>query len=281
MSTYLGILAQVFNKAIDCLKIQIVPVRHYGSLDIYPEKERPEIPRYINIGAGSFYHPYWHNMDIPSPYYKSIQKGHIHIDHDLAARQAFPFQSSSLKVVYASHVIEHLLDEPVQYCFSEVHRCLESGGFFRITCPDIDLEYDAYCRNDSSFFPWPTPWRTRSTSIEQKFLEHFATGLTLDHPEIAGHKFTDNEIRAVFLGLPKEEALKYFIDQIPKESEPPHPEHHVNWFNIRKINEMLKKAGFEDIYESRYGQSKCPMMRNTQLFDSTVPSVSLYIECKK
>jgi SAM-dependent methyltransferase len=184
-------------------------------------------------------------------------------------------------VVYISHVIEHLSDGCAQFCFAEVHRCLKPGGVFRLTCPDIDLEYDAYCRRDSSIFPLPTPWRTCSNSIEQRFLEHFATALTLDHPETACHKFGDDDIRAIFSRLPKEEALDYFISQIPLDSERSHPEHHVNWFNVNKIERMLRKAGFENVCESRYGQSKCPLMRNTQLFDSTVPSLSLYLECQK
>ena len=199
----------------------------------------------------------------------------------MTSQKPLPAESNTIKVVYTSHVIEHLSDECVQFYFAEVHRCLQSGGFFRITCPDIDLEYDAYCRGDLTFFAWPTPWGTRSFSLEQRFLEHFGTALTFNHPETDCYKYTDEEIRNVFSKLSKEEALNFFIKQIPLRSKHSYPENHVNWFNVDKIQAMLKKAGFENVYESRYSQSKCLLMRNPQLFDSTVPSLSLYVECQK
>jgi predicted acetyltransferase len=59
------------------------------------------------------------------------------------------------------------------------------------------------------------------------------------------------------------------------------PEYHINWFNAKKIETMLRVAGFRNIYESRYCQSKCSLMRNPRLFDFTVPDVSLYMECQK
>lgn len=282
MNNFFRILAKVVNKTISPIGMQIVPTQpSYGRLDIYPEKERPETPRYINIGAGSFYHPYWHNVDTPNDFYASIQRGHIHINHDLTSQQSLPFNSDTIKVFYISHVIEHLSNECVRFYFAEFHRCLQSGGFIRLTCPDIDLEYDAYCRGDLSFFMWPTPWGKRSFSLEQRFLEHFATVLTFNQPETACHKYTDEEIRAVISKLPKEEALNFFINQIPLASEHSYPENHMNWFNVNKIQAMLRKAGFENIYESKYNQSKCPLMRNTQLFDSTTPGLSLYLECQK
>jgi predicted SAM-dependent methyltransferase len=282
MSEYLRKLARAINKAIGRWGIQIVPTRHvYGNLDIYPEKVRPATPLYINIGAGSFFHPFWHNMDTPNLFYANVQKGHIHISYDLKSGRPFPLKSDSLKVAYISHVVEHLSDDCVRFCCAEVHRCLQPGGYFRLACPDIDLEYDAYCRGDATLFPWPTPWGTLSTSIEQRFLEHFATALTLDHPETRCHKFADEEIRDVFSKYGKEDALGYFVNQIPAESKESFPEHHVNWFNVKKLSSFLENAGFENIYESRYGQSKCAFMRNTQLFDSTVPSLSFYMECQK
>jgi predicted SAM-dependent methyltransferase len=280
MNGSLRILAKVANRVIHPLGIQIVRVQlEYGSLDLYPEKERPDPPRYVNIGAGSFYHPYWHNLDTPNDFYASSQRGHLHIQHDLTSYQPLPFDDDTLKVVYMSHVIEHLSDKDVQYCLAEIHRCLQPGGFCRIACPDIDLEYDAYCRGDLTLWMWPTPWGERSFSVEQRFLEHFATVLTLNYPDTSCHKFTDEEVRAVFSKLPKEEALNFFINQIPSRQE--HPENHVNWFNAGKIRAVLGEAGFENVYESRYGQSKCPLLRNTQLFDSTVPDISLYVESQK
>jgi predicted SAM-dependent methyltransferase len=277
----LRILAKKLNRVLHPLGIQITRIQYYGRLDIYPEKKRPEQPCYVNIGAGAFYHPYWHNLDTPNDFYTSSQRTHLHIQYDLTSHQPLPFDNNSLKIVYVSHVLEHISDEDAQYCFAEVYRCLQPGAFFRITCPDIDLEYDAYCRGDLAFWMWPTPWGTRSVTIEQRFLEHFATILTFNHPDTSSPQFSDEEIRAVFSKLSKEEALNFFIKQIPFETRSSYPENHINWFNTSKLRAMLSRSGFQNVYESRYGQSKCPLMRNTFLFDSTVPDVSLYIECHK
>lgn len=282
MNKRLRSIGKLVNKAVNRVGIKIVRTNaQFGDIGIYPDKERPDIPRYINIGAGSFYHPFWHNMDTPNTFYSKEQKGHIHIDYDLKSKRSFPFKSNTLKVAYMSHVIEHLTNECVQFSCAEVYRCLQPNGYFRITCPDIDLEYDAYCRRDETFFPCPTPWRTYSSSIEQRFLEHFATALTLEHPETKCQKFTDDQIRAVFSRYSKEEALAYFISQISSEPIASYPEHHVNWFNVNKLQRILKEVGFKQVYESRYGQSKCALMRNTQLFDFTAPGLSFYMECQK
>ncbi len=282
MNKALRATATVVNKAIRPLGVQITRAQpSYGSLDIYSEITRPSPPAYVNIGAGSFYHPFWHNLDTPNDFYATSQRGNLHIQHDLTSGLSLPFASDSLKAVYISHVIEHLADEHVLHCFSEVHRCLRPGGFFRITCPDMDFEYEAYCRGDITVWMWPTPWGTHSITIEQRFLEHVATILTTKQTDTSCQQFTDEEIRAVFSKLPKEEALQYFVDQIPDHLKTVYPEYHVNWFNVQKIENHLRLAGFEVIYESKYGQSKSPFMRNKQLFDSTVPEISLYVECQK
>ncbi len=275
-------VAHTVNKLLRPLGIRLAPaVPAYGSLELYPEKVRPSQPVYVNIGAGDFYHPYWHNLDTPNEFYAKGQVGNLHVQHDLTSGLPLPFEHDSLKAVYISHVIEHLSNVHVQHCFAEVYRCLCPGGYFRITCPDMDHEYEAYRRGDFTLWSWPTPWGTRSTTPEQKFLEHVATVLTTEAAEPSGRRLTDEEIRRILTTHPKEEALQYFVDQIPENLRTIRPEYHVNWFNVRKLEIMLRSASFDTVYESRYGQSRCPLMRNTQLFDCTVPGLSLYMECQK
>ena len=197
--------------------------------------------------------------------------------HDLMSQKPFPIGTETLKVAYTSHVIEHLRDEDVQYMFEEVYRCLQTGGFFRIGCPDIDLEYDAYYSGDVGFW-W---WKSADISIEQGFLGHFASALTLNDADKRCKKYTDAEIRAVFAELPKEEAFDSFTKQIPVEVQRAHPGDHMNWFSSSKLTTMLQKAGFKNIWGSRFEQSKCALLRNTRLFDCTHPEFSLYIECYK
>jgi predicted SAM-dependent methyltransferase len=199
----------------------------------------------------------------------------------LTSHQALPINNDTVKVAYTSHVIEHINDADVEYLFHEVYRCLQPGGYFRITCPDIDLEYDAYCSGDEFFWKWPNAYGLFNTSIEQKFLDHFATALTETHPHKGCKKVSSQEAKNILTTMRKEEALEYFVKQLSPEMQKHYTGDHINWFNRDKITTMLRKANFKHIYESKYLQSRCKIMRDKLLFDSTCPELSLYIECQK
>jgi predicted SAM-dependent methyltransferase len=282
MMRLLRVGRKIFNTILLPFGIKVERVKNETpDLSLYGERIRPETPLYVNIGAGSFFHPLWHNLDKPNDYYADSQKGRLHIQYDLTSHQPLPFKDNSIKVAYTSHVVEHIRNEDVEYLFHEVYRCMQPGGYFRITCPDIDLEYEAYCRGDAAFWKWPNAYRIYNPSIEQKFLDHFATALTNTHPDNHGKKYSNQEVREIFSRLQKEEALDYFVNQLLPEIQKNYPGDHINWFNSKKITTMLRNANFARIYESRYGQSLCPILRDRVFFDSTCPELSLYIECQK
>ena len=251
------------------------------SLKSYPESLPLAHPYYINIGAGKFYHPYWHKLDMPNDYYGNKTKDKLTIFCDLTKSLPLPINDDSVKVAYSSHVIEHLSDDSVQNLFNEVYRCLMTSGVFRITCPDIDIEYDAYMRGDESFWVWSNAYGKMNSSIEQKFLDHFATAISETHLGERSEKLSDENVKEVFDSYSKEDALNHFIKMIPNLDQKKYAAYHVNWFNFKKISVMLRNAGFSDIYESRYGQSSSPVLRDTSLFDSTCPALSVYVECRK
>jgi hypothetical protein len=80
---------------------------------------------FINIGSGSFWHPYWTNVDYVSDWYGSAQRDVI--NYDIMAKEPLPFNDSSIKVAYTSHTIEHVEDDGVANLFKEVFRVLEPG----------------------------------------------------------------------------------------------------------------------------------------------------------
>ncbi len=282
MNSLLRVGRKFANKILAPLGIEVVRVKNETQdISLYEESARSETPLYINIGAGNFYHPYWHNVDTPNEYYANSQVGRLHVQYDLTSHQPLPFADNSIKVAYTSHVIEHISNVDVEYLFREIYRCMQPGGYFRITCPDIDLEYDAFCRNDEAFWKWPNAYGVFNTSIEQKFLDHFATALTETHPDKNGNKISNSEIREVLGRLPKEQALDYFISQLPSGFQKNYVGDHINWFNCDKISTMLRAANFTAMYESRFGQSHCAILRDKHLFDSTCPELSLYVECRK
>jgi hypothetical protein len=52
----------------------------------------------------------------------------------------------------------------------------------------------------------------------------------------------------------------------------------MNWFTEEKWMKMLNEAGFTQVYPSRWGQSRSPVMRDTSFFDTSGPKLSLYME---
>jgi len=252
----------------------------HDDLQLYPDVARPLVPRYVNVGAGAFFHPLWHNLDVPNAYYRSAQRDHVHIVFDLTGGERLPLDDRSLSLAYCSHVVEHLPSPAVEHLFRELRRCLAPGGLFRVTCPDMDLEYRAYVRGDAAFWRWKNAYGVFPDTIEQKLLDHFATILTRAHPETAAPKVADAEVARVFRELSKAAAFEHFIKLIPADLARAYPADHVNWFDAERLIEMLRRAGFAHVYESRFGQSRAPQLRNTRLFDTTCPELSVYVEAE-
>ena len=104
----------------------------------------------------------------------------------------------------------------------------------------------------------------------------------MNHPDpTPRRRFTDEEIKDIIESNSMEEALEIFCGELKIEIQKKYPGDHMNWYTAKKLRAMLEQAGFENIWESRYGQSKFSPMRNTDLFDATRPEESLYMECQK
>ena len=253
--------------------IRAKPRVHYH---LYPNRTRPLIAENLNIGAGRWYHPLWHNLDHPFEGYDKSQ-GTVDFVHDLTAGDPLPIESGQLSAIYTSHTIEHLNDYCTGVLFNECFRCLEPGGYLRITCPDAALAHAAYCRNDKLFW-YP---HDADLSIEQLLLSSFATSQSGLMPDTTVKKVSDEEIRQIFDTLPLDEAFNTFCDRVTLEQIRRYPQSHDTWFTHEKVIQMLKAAGFSNVWASSYGQSYCPKMRDLGYFDQTRPDLSLYVECRR
>lgn len=268
---------------------------HNSDLKIYKDhytEDSLNNRRFYNIGAGAFYHPYWTNIDYFSDWYSGYQKyTEKGIQHDLFSLKPIPVDTATAEIVYSSHTVEHINDEAAFYMFKEAYRMLKEGGIFRLTMPNIDLEYRAYCNEDVHYFYWIDNFSDPQTiekikinipmnqaSISQIFLYHFASSISTIHADGASERIDDEKLKTIFKEMPYTQALDYCSKQCPIEIQKRHPGNHMNWWNKDKTIRMLKKAGFKDIYSSGYGQSHNRILRDTSLFDNTHPKISLYIE---
>tara|TARA_A100001015_G_scaffold321670_1_gene453896 strand:+ start:676 stop:1494 length:819 start_codon:yes stop_codon:yes gene_type:complete len=232
----------------------------------------------LNLGSGSFSHPNWKNVDMPNDFYSTFQNK-IDIEHDFTSKKELPFKNETVDNVYTSHVIEHIDDTSVDLLFSDVYRILNKGGFFRITCPDMNLVYKAYQRDDDFFWGEISPWKTNPSTKEERLLEFFATSLS-ESISYGENKLSSEDVFSLYQDNSMEFFFELIVNKLDKNDKK-YIEGHRNWFTKEKISRMLKHAGFESIEVSAYLQSSSPLMRDSIIFDNTSPQYSLYIECHK
>ena len=247
--------------------------------------------RFYNIGASSFRHQYWTNVDNPSSWYSVQQSDQI--PWDLLSDDPLAVDDGVAEIVYTSHTIEHVTDEAAARLFSEAYRILRPGGVLRVTAPDSRLAYDAYRRGDIDFFlplgttnretsPEPSLLVPRSqASIQQLFLFSFAGSVSTIHADGAAVRLSDEDVDEVFAGGPTPAAFDRCTSMCSIDVQRRYPGNHINWFTHDKAVAMIASAGFASIEPSGYAQSAVPVLRNTTFFDSTVPHLSLYVEATK
>jgi len=282
-------IKKIFNSfGYDVIKLYTYDIKLYS--DLY-SSESVINKKFYNIGAGGFSHPAWTNVDYESEFYK---KNRFDISYDLLSLKEIPIETNSAEIVYSSHTIEHITDEAAQNMFNESFRILKEGGIFRITTPNIDLDYRAYKNNDRNYFYWIDAYSMpdeihrvglgkpmNEASISEIFLGHFAASVSPFKVDGPIERIDDNQLKTIFSEMEYESALNYCTSKCPIEIQKRNPGNHINWWNKNKLFKMLSKAGFDNIYLSGYGQSFSPVLRNLTYFDKTHPKTSIYVEAIK
>jgi predicted SAM-dependent methyltransferase len=242
--------------------------------------------RLFNVGAGSWFHPLWTNIDLPpqTPEFAAIQAPCL--KHDLVANDRLPLESSGADLFYCSHVIEHLPEVAVRNFFTDAYRCLAEGGVLRIvTGPCADLDWSAMRRGDRSWWFWmddpdfaKTVERDRSPmSVVDRWLYHLATPRSVYSATPCDEKFEATQLaRLVEEHADAPDALLDRLTDLPFNQSSPGD--HISWWNYDKIARVLSEAGFSVIERSAYGQSRSPFMRDLRHFDQTYPQISVYAE---
>jgi predicted SAM-dependent methyltransferase len=252
-------------------------LRNLDDVKFYRELYGGEAVRkrqFYNIGAGIFKHQAWTNIDHYSERYK---QNYVHLDVDLENFESLPIEDESAYVVYSSHTVEHISMNAVERMLKETYRILRPGGFFRVTTPNATLFWNSFVENDK--YLWRYLFRDQSysekRSVKEMLIDYFASQIALD----------DTLMKKVMKD-PKsegrmEDVLDFFTSFCTIETQALHPEGHMNWWSTSKMAKLLEKVGFEEVYESYYGQSRCPVMKNTTYFDTTHPYISLFVEARK
>ena len=248
---------------------------------------------FYNIGAGTFRHVCWKNIDLSSDWYAESQVGSNMINYDLFSMDKLPIEDDSAELVYTSHTVEHIDDDSARNMFNEAYRILKPGGVFRLTTPDIDLYYLAMINNIEDFYWWKDLYsseeviakidinRFNDYSIAQWFLFTLATHTSMISKHDMTRKFSDDEIYGILAENDFEAALNIFTSECSIAAQRKYFGYHMNWWNFEKARRMLSRAGFDTVYKSGYAQSLAMVMRDTSFFDKQDFNDSLYVEAIK
>jgi len=268
------------------------PDDHAAYDGIYPE-ESLRLRRFYNLGAGSFGHPYWTNVDRAHDWYEVIPNEAYSLDIDLISMTRLPIEDNTAELVYSGHLLEHLPDESAHRVLREAYRILKPGGLLRVSTPDILLEYRAFKERDWPYFSWrhyhakagrdsqPFSRPLNQASIQQLFLYRFASHVSTLHVASTTERIDDAKVDELFSTLPLCEALDYCTIRCDPQLQHTYPGNHISWWSFNKMRMAMLNAGFRKVFHSGYGQSFAPPMRNTHLFDRMFPAVSLYVEARK
>ena len=94
----------------------------------------------LHVGCGDRIIPGWVHVDA---------RDLPHVDHVAPVDRLTFCANDSVKVVYASHVLEHFARAEVPRVLREWHRVLSPGGTLRLAVPNFEALCDVYLRTGS------------------------------------------------------------------------------------------------------------------------------------
>jgi SAM-dependent methyltransferase len=167
----------------------------------------------LHLGAGARRLEGWINVDVhPAPLSLNLTRG-------------LPFADSSVRVIFASHLFEHLYypNQALRF-LAECRRVLRPGGRLRLVVPDIERYIRAYAAGDDAFF---------------------------------------TERRRTWQGLPEGRThLEEFLSYAGAGPDPAtFLDSHKYAYDYATLARLLARAGFVDVARSTYMGSDLPDLR--------------------
>jgi predicted SAM-dependent methyltransferase len=237
---------------------------------------------FVNVSAGHWRHPYWTNTEYTSDYY-SYDRTLVDVPWDISLLKPVDLETDSIELAYCSHTTEHLTDEQDRHMFREVHRILKPGGVFRVTCPNVELYYQAYKRGDyhiNQHYGATEPYG-KDVNMGVYFVNEIASQLVQQLGDHIPLMRDVEEVERVLNAMPLEEACDYFCSRIDYDLHCKFPGNHINWWTHDKMCRELKAAGFSAAVVSIAGASISPVMRERNFFDTITPTCSLFVDAIK
>ena len=222
--------------------------------------------RFLNFGAGyRFKHFAFKNID--------NYKGDIDLQWSPCDMRPINIKNQSIKVIYTSHMIEHLTFDEAKFMLKEFYRILEPDGQLRIIAPDIDIFHEAYLANDPIIF-------NKNFTIDQAYVSVFAARLVKGYNDFKP-TITPEEIKSLFKNKNRIDVYNDLISRVDAKSDRKDWYNHISWWNFDRFKKVLDETGFSSVSKSGYSQSKSLILRDIKYFDQTAPWYSVYVDASK
>lgn len=265
---------------------------------LYRQEDLERRP-FLNIGPGSFRHHRWKTADKKygdasaawTEMRRGVKQDPVDYNWDAYARSNIEEDDGYFKVIYTSHVIEHLFPDDLNFLLSEALRLLEPGGVLRVVCPDAEQMARAYENADWAFFMHYLIAKTgRFTkplaSTPDAVLREVSADFLIEWVSLLTHKENPTSLtkkECVNFLAQHSDVFAAFDAAVALSSRELNQSAggHVNWFSTQKLTKLIKDAGFSQVNTSAYLKSSIPTLRDIRYFDRTDPEMSIFVEAIK
>tara|TARA_Y100001933_G_scaffold200636_1_gene201954 strand:- start:234 stop:1178 length:945 start_codon:yes stop_codon:yes gene_type:complete len=246
--------------------------------DLYKNLPNSHSAQFLNLGSGSFSHPMWLNLDYPSQskLYQHVQgsPGKDYLPVDLSCRDlVLPFKSSSVQLIYCSHVLDHLEDYMIENIFREVKRLLSPSGVFRIVVPNHRLSFWHLKCN--------TQYLSTAALDEQSIQElivytasHLFSDLASSSAQVLFNYFKESDFSINHF----EEFVKRDYPQSFFQFNPKAPNRVITNIDFKRLGLLCESIGLSVLGFPFANVSSVPPFRNQFLFDNTESHYSSYYD---
>jgi len=225
---------------------------------------------------GTFFCPGWTTLDL--------------IDADILCdmrQQTLLFPDESLGAIYCSHVIEHISIKEARKLLKEFHRVLKPGAICRIVTPDMQQMIDHYRDNDWMFFI-----KSVGEDIYRRILADILPPESILIHNLLLNAFASYSGRLDTGGGPICEKINVdqklastdiygFRDWSVSLLKPGRIYAHVHVYDRDELCTELDYAGFKNIEQTEFLQSRDAVFRTPRLENKKRALFSLYIDAAK